>query len=287
MVEQQIKHVPVLDSQMAYREIGQGPPIVFLHGNPTSSYLWRNIIPHVEDLGRCLAPDLVGMGRSAGMPNNSYRFTDHIHYLDAWFEAVGATHDVILFGHDWGAALAFNRICRFSDQISGIAYMEAMVRPRKWSDLPAERNPVFKSFRTEEGANKVLDENLFVEKLLFEMGVIRDLTDEEKEEYRRPYRDRDSRKPTLLWPQEIPFDGDPADVYELVDSYSRHMQQSGIPKLFVNTTEGHGLTGPAVDYCRKWPNQTEVLVEGRHYAQEDSPEEIGRHFRDFVAKIRR
>lgn len=287
MIEQQIKHVPVLDSQMAYVEMGQGAPIVFLHGNPTSSYLWRNIMPYVEDLGRCLAPDLVGMGRSSGMPRNTYRFEDHIKYLDTWFEEVGATDDVILFGHDWGAALTFSRISRFPDQVSGVAYMEAMVRPRKWNDLPAERIPVFKSFRTEEGARRVLDENLFVEKLLFEMGIIRDLTVEEKAEYRRPYTDRENRKPTLVWPQEIPFDGEPADVHELVDSYSRHMLQSEIPKLFVNTTEGHGLTGPAVDYCRTWPNQTEVLVKGRHYAQEDSPDEIGRHFREFVIKNRR
>ena len=234
-----------------------------------------------------MAPDLIGMGQSSSMPGESYRFKDHIRYLDAWFDAVGAKENVILFGHDWGAALAFNRICSYPEQISAISYMEAMVRPRRWSDLPEERIPVFKSFRTKEGAEKVLDENLFVEKLLFEMGIIRELTEIEKAEYRRPYPDRKSRLPTLVWPQEIPFDGEPADVHELVSTYSRHMTNSGIPKLFINTTEGHGLTGPAVDYCRNWSNQTEVLVEGRHYAQEDSPDDISKHFRNFVEKLRR
>ena len=286
MAVQELKSVAVLDTEMAYREAGSGQPIVFLHGNPTSSYLWRNIIPHLQDLGRCLAPDLVGMGDSGKLASNDYRFENHAKYLDAWFEAVGANGDVIIFGHDWGAALTFHRVCRFPEQFQGVAYMEAMVRPRKWSDLPEERIPVFKNFRTEAGANEVLDNNLFVEKLLFEMGIVRDLSEEEKEEYRKPYKNRDARLPTLVWPQQIPFDGEPADVHKLVDRYSQFMSDTDLPKLFLNTTQGHGLTGPAVDYCRQWKNQTEVLVEGKHYAQEDSPEEIGKSFREFVLRLR-
>ena len=271
---------------MVYREAGQGAPIVFLHGNPTSSYLWRNIIPYVEDLGRCLAPDLIGMGDSGKLINQNYRFVNQANYLDAWFEALNATEDVIIFGHDWGAALTFHRICRFPDQFQGVAYMEAMVRPRKWSDLPEERIPVFKNFRTDQGSEEVLSKNLFVEKLLFEMGIIRELSEDEKTEYRKPYLQRNHRLPTLVWPQEIPFDGEPADVHQLVAQYSQYMLQSELPKLFVNTTQGHGLTGAAVDYCRQWKNQTEVLVEGKHYAQEDSPDEIGKHFREFVLRFR-
>lgn len=281
-----MKRVAVLDTEMAYAETGEGPPIVFMHGNPTSSYLWRNIIPHVADLGRCLAPDLVGMGRSGKMPSGTYRFVEHVRYLDEWFDKVGATRGVIVFCHDWGAALSFHRIARFPGQFSGLAYMEAMVRPRKWSDLPEERIPVFKRFRTPEGERQVLEENSFVEVLLFKAGVLTELSEEAKAEYRAPYPTPESRKPTVVWPQEIPFDGEPADVHELVEAYSRHLAQSDMPKLFVNTTDGHALVGRNRDFCRTWKNQTEVTVRGRHYAQEDSPEEIGRAFRDFVLKVR-
>jgi haloalkane dehalogenase len=280
-----MSELQVLDTTMAYAEIGTGRPIVFLHGNPTSSYLWRNVMPHVADYGRCLAPDLIGMGRSGKMPGGGYRFVDHVRYLDQWFEQIGATENVVIFCHDWGAALGFHRIARFPDQVVGLAYMEAMVRPGKWADLPAERVPVFKRFRTDEGARRVLEGNLFVEKLLFEQGIIRALSDEEKQEYRAPYPDEESRLPTLVWPQEIPFDGEPADTHELVDQYSRHLTTSEIPKLFVNTTQGHALIGANREFCRTWKNQTEVTVAGRHYAQEDAPDEIGRAFAGFLDRL--
>jgi len=280
------KRVPVLDSEMAYLEAGTGDPIVFLHGNPTRAYLWRNVIPHVEGLGRCLAPDLIGMGDSGKVPGLGYRYTDHIRYLDAWFDAVGVGSNAIMVVHDWGAALGFNRIANHPEDFAGLCYMEAMVRPRKWKDLPEDRIPTFKGFRTAEGEQKVVEGNLFVEKLLFEQGVIRDLTDEEKDVYRAPYPDNDSRKPTIVFPQEIPFDGDPADNHEIVQRYSDHLAASDMPKLFINTTEGHALVGGPRDFCRTWKNQTELTVVGRHYAQEDSPREIGTALAEFVRTVR-
>lgn len=278
--------VSVLDTEMAYLEAGEGDPIVFLHGNPSRAYLWRNVIPHVEHLGRCLAPDLVGMGDSGKMPSGTYRYREHIKYLDAWFDAVGVGANAVIFVHDWGAALGFNRIAEHPEDFSGLAYMEAMVRPRNWSDLPEDRIATFKAFRTPEGAAKVLEGNLFVEKLLFEQGIIRDLTEEEKAVYRAPYPDPESRRPTLVFPCEIPFDGEPADNHQIVRRYSDHLAASDLPKLFFNTTEGHALVGGPRDFCRTWKNQTEITVEGRHYAQEDSPREIGEAFAEFISKVR-
>lgn len=281
------KTVSVLDTQMAYLEAGSGDPIIFLHGNPTHAYLWRNIIPHLEGLGRCLAPDLVGMGSSGKMPSGTYRYPEHIKYLDAWFDAVGVGKNAIMVVHDWGAALGFNRIATHPDDFAGLAYMEAMVRPRKWADLPEDRVPQFKAFRTPEGAAKVMEGNLFVEKLLFELGVIRDLTEEEKDVYRAPFAgDVESRRPTLVFPCEIPFDGEPADNHEIVQRYSDFLAASDMPKLFLNTTEGHALVGGPRDFCRGWKNQTEVTIEGRHYAQEDSPREIGEAIAQFVSRVR-
>jgi haloalkane dehalogenase len=283
-----LKRLKTLDSEMAYVDVGNGDPIVFLHGNPTSSYLWRNVIPHAEKLGRCLAPDLIGHGRSGRSPRRAYRYADHIAYLDAWFEALRLTRNVILVVHDWGAALGFYRACRFPNQVSGIAYMEAMVRPRLWTDLPPERVPVFKALRGTEGEKMVLQDNFFIEKMLFEAGVIRTLTDAEKAEYRAPFAEPgESRLPTLLWPREIVFDGEPADNYPLIKRYSDWLAQSeNLPKLFVNADLGHGLAGAARDFCRTWPNQREITVHAKHYVQEDCPHEIGVALAEFVTQVR-
>ncbi len=284
----EMKRIPVLDSEMAYVDVGFGDPIVFLHGNPTSSYLWRNIIPYAQGLGRCLAPDLVGMGKSGKSPTGAYRFADQSAYLDAWFEALGLKRNLILVVHDWGAALGFDRACRFPDSVAGIAYMEAMVRPRLWTDMPAERQAMFRRLRGTEGEAMVLQGNFFVEKMLFEFGVIRRLSDQEKAVYMAPYIEPGaSRVPTLVWPREIPFDGEPADVCERVSQYSAWLAGSShLPKLFVNAEQGHGTAGAARDFCRAWPNQTEITVPAKHYVQEDCPHEIGAALASFIGGIR-
>ena len=215
------KRLALLDSEIAYVDEGAGPPIVLLHGNPTSSYLWRNVLPHLTPLGRCLAPDLIGMGDSGSMPSGTYRYQEHIAYLDAWFDALGLDQDLIFVLHDWGGALGFNRYANHPDSVTGIAYCEVMVRPRLWTDLPEERRPAFKGFRTPEGERGVLEDNVFVERLLFELGIERELAEEEKAVYRKPYLEPgESRRPTLAWPQEIPFDGEPADNFAIVQRYS-------------------------------------------------------------------
>ncbi len=281
------KRLKVLDSEMAYIDTGEGDPIVFLHGNPTTSYLWRNVIPHLEGQGRCLAPDLIGAGQSGKMPSGTYRFAEHVKYLDAWFEELELTKNVVLVLHDWGAALGFYRTCRFPDQVSGIAYMEAMVRPRFWSDMPDERIAVFKRLRSPEGDGMVMESNFFVETMLFDKGIVRDLTEEEKAVYRAPTEDPEMRMLTLQWAREIPFEGEPADNYELVKRYSDFLSNSEyLPKLFINCEFGHALAGAAREFCRKWPNQTEITLPGRHYVQEDFPHEVGEAVSAFVKRIR-
>ncbi len=281
------RHINILDTNVAYIESGAGDPIVFLHGNPTTSYLWRNVIPHLEGLGRCLAPDLIGAGESGNMPSGSYRFSEHIKYIDEWFEKLEITKNVVLVLHDWGAAIGFNRAYRFPNQIKGIVYMEAMVRPRYWSDMSEKRVEIFKKLRSPEGDEMVMNTNFFVEKMLFELGVVRELSEEEKEAYRRPTEDPVKRMLTLQWAREIPFEGEPEDNYKLVKAYSDYLCEScDLPKLFINCEEGHALAGEAREFCRKWPNQTEMSLKGRHYVQEDFPHEIGEAIVDFVKKIR-
>ena len=280
------RRVGVLDAEMSYVEVGSGDPIVFLHGNPTSSYLWRNVIPHVADLGRCLAPDLVGMGASGPSPTSAYRFVDHVRYLDAWFEAVGATEKVVLVVHGWGSSLGFHRAARHPDQIAGIAHMEAIVVPRAWADFgPGEG--VFRSFRTPEGGAAVLQGNLFVEKVL-PGGVQRELGEEEMAAYRAPYPTPDSRLPTLVWPREIPVEGEPADVQAIAEDYGQAMATSEVPKLLVLGRPGSILTedSPQTQLVRSWPNQREVTVDGLQFVQEDSPGAIGAALRDFVTEVR-
>jgi len=212
------KRVAVLDTEISYVDTGHGDPIVFLHGNPTSSYLWRNIIPYVSKTGRCLAPDLVGMGQSGKSPTRSYRFVDQERYLDAWFDTLGLTKNVIFVVHDWGSALGFNRTFRYPSQVQAIAYMEAIVQSRRWEDLGP--NSPFHALRSDKGEHMVLDENFFVEVML-PSGILRKLSAEEMAVYRAPYQDRESRLPTLVWPREIPIDGEPPDVVAIVERYGK------------------------------------------------------------------
>lgn len=270
------KHrIEVLDSQMAYIDAGEGDPIVFLHGNPTSSYLWRNVIPHVIGLGRCVAPDLIGMGDSDKVPGLEYRFVDHRRYLDAFLDAIGVEEAVTLVVHDWGSALGFDWANRHRDAIAGIAYMEAIVRPVSWNDWPESSRRIFQAMRSSSGEQMVLEKNVFVERIL-PASIIRDLSDEEMGEYRRPFQNPgEDRRPTLTWPREIPFDGDPGDVAAIIDDYGRWLSTSNVPKLFIDAVPGAILVGPQREFCRSWPNQIEAVVSGSHFIQEDSPDEIG------------
>lgn len=280
------KRVAVLDTEMAYVEAGEGDPVVFLHGNPTSSYLWRNVTPHVEPQARCLTPDLVGMGDSGEAPDGSYRFVDHARYLDAWFEALGLTRDVTLVVHDWGGTLGFYWAQRNPGRVRGIAYMETIVRPLSWEEWPEEARGIFRGLRSEKGEELVLENNAFVERIL-PSSVLRELTEEEMEVYRRPYPNGESRRPTLVWPRELPIDGEPGDVAEIVQGYSRWLAGSGMPKLFVNAEPGVILTGAQREFCRTWKNQEEVKICGAHFVQEDSPREIGEALAAFVARTGR
>jgi haloalkane dehalogenase len=283
-----MKRLPVLDAEMAYVDVGQGDPIVFLHGNPTSSYMWRNVIPYALPFGRVLAPDLIGMGRSSKSPRRSYRFFDHVAYLDEWFEKLGLSRNIVFVIQDWGAALGFHRTRRYPDSVAGISYMEAMVRSRLWTDMPPERQLIFRRLRGPEGEDMVMRGNYFVEKMLFEYGVIRKLTAEEKAVYAAPFVTPESRLPTLVFPRDIPFDGEPADMNAVVERYSAWMGASThLPKLFINASQGHGTAGAAREHCRQWPNQTEVTVEAKHYVPEDCPHEIGAALVEFLTQVRR
>ena len=277
------KRIPVLDTTMAYIDVGEGDPIVFLHGNPTPSYLWRHIIPYVLPLGRCLAPDYVGMGNSGTAPNGSYRFVDHRRYLDAWFDAMGLTRNVILVVHDWGSALGFSWAQRHPERIKGIVYMEAIVRPFfSWYEWPEATREFFKAQRTPAGEELILEKNLFIEYLL----PLRGISEEAIEVYRRHYRNPGpSRQPMLTWSRELPIEGQPEDVFKIVDSYSRWLSSSPIPKLFINADPAGFLIGAQREFCRAWPNQQEITVKGAHFLQEDSPMEVGEATARFVAKI--
>jgi len=269
------RRIEVLDTEMAYVDAGAGAPVVFLHGNPTSSYLWRNVIPIVAPHGRCLAPDLVGMGDSGKAPAGSYRFADHARYLDAWFEALGLMRGVTLVLHDWGSALGFHWAHRHPDRVRGLVYMEAIVRPVSWSEWPEAARKIFQAMRTPAGEEMVLGKNVFVERIL-PASVLRGLTEAEMAVYRRPYLEPgESRRPTLTWPREIPIDGEPADVVAIVDGYARWLAASDRPKLFVNADPGVILVGAQRESCRAWPSQREITVKGSHFLQEDSPAEIG------------
>jgi haloalkane dehalogenase len=272
------KTVEILGRKMAYVEVGEGDPIVFLHGNPTSSYLWRNVIPHLESQGRCIAPDLIGMGDSEKLDASgpdAYRFVDHREHLDGLLEAAAVDGDVTFVIHDWGSALGFDWANRHRDRVKGIAYMEAIVRPMTWDEWPDGITRLFQGLRSEAGEQMVLEKNVFVENLL-PGSVLRGLTDEEMVVYRRPFREPgEGRRPTLTWPRQIPLGGEPADVVEICQAYADWLVESPVPKLFLNADPGAILVGPQRDFCRTFPNQQEVTVAGSHFIQEDSPDEIG------------
>ncbi len=278
------RRVRVGDTEMSYVDTGGGSPIVFLHGNPTSSYLWRNVIPYVSDLGRCLAPDLIGMGQSLASPTRAYRFVDHARYLDIWFEALGLMRDLTLVLHDWGSALGFHRAFRHPGQVRAIIYMESIVLPRRWNDFPQGRDTMFRALRSEQGEHMVLDQNYFIETVL-PRSTIRPLSDEEMMAYRRPFMLREARLPTLVWPRELPIEGAPADVVEIVERYGAWLAKSQIPKLFINADPGAMIVGRARDFCRTWANQREVTVQGIHFIQEDAPAEIGAALRRFLKDL--
>jgi haloalkane dehalogenase len=270
------KRMNVGGAEMAYTDVGAGDPIVFLHGNPTSSYLWRNVIPHLSNMGRCLAPDLIGMGQSGKAPDGAYRFVDHARYLDEWFNSLSLNRNVTLVVHDWGSALGFHWAYRKRDAVKGIAYMEAIVTPLRWTDWPDAARKMFQLMRSPAGEELVLTKNVFVERIL-PASILRKLTDNEMAAYRKPYRDSgESRRPTLTWPRQIPIEGDPADVTAIVENYAEWLGAADSPpKLFINADPGSILVGRQRELCRKWPNQHEVTVKGAHFIQEDSPHEIG------------
>ena len=278
-------NIQILDSEMAYVDTGEGDPIVFLHGNPTSSYLWRNVIPHLEKMGRCMAPDLIGMGQSGKASGGSYRFLDHSRYLDAWFDLLELKENVTLVVHDWGSALGFYWTHRYPERIKAIVYMEAIVQPVKWDMWPEEAKPIFQALRSPEGEAMVIEKNIFVERIL-PASVMRSLSGEEMAVYRRPYLEKgESRRPTLTWPREIPIDGQPPDVHEIVAGYADWLAQSKIPKLFINAEPGAILIAKQRAFCRSWVHQQEITVKGSHFIQEDSPDDIGRGIAEFLSHL--
>ena len=272
------KEIIVKGKTMSYVEMGEGDPIIFQHGNPTSSYLWRNVMPHLQDQGRCIAIDLIGMGDSDKLDNpdaSSYTFVQHRDYLDGALAALGVERDVTLVIHDWGSALGFDWANRHRDAVKGIAYMEGIVRPVSWEEWPEAARGVFQGFRSSAGEEMVLDKNTFVERVL-PGSILRDLTEEEMAVYRRPFQNNgEDRRPTLTWPRQIPIDGTPLDVLEIVQAYADWLTEADLPKLFINAEPGAILIGAQREFCRSWPNQTEVTVSGNHFLQEDSPHEIG------------
>jgi haloalkane dehalogenase len=271
----------VLGREMAYVEVGQGDPIVLLHGNPTSSYLWRNVLPHLQPLGRCIAPDLIGMGDSDKLPDSgpgSYRFVEHRRYLDTLLEALDVRERITFVIHDWGSALGFDWANRHREAVKGIAYMEAIVVPQRWDHWDKfGMRPALQGLRSEAGEGMVLRDNFFIETIL-PKAILRKLSEEEMAEYRRPFAEPgEGRRPTLTWPRQIPIEGEPADVAAIVAASAEWLTKSSVPKLFVKGEPGGILSsGADRDFVLKLPAQTEVTVAGIHYIQEDSPDEIGR-----------
>lgn len=274
----------VLGARMAYVEVGEGRPIVLQHGNPTSSYLWRSVIPELAAHGRCIAPDLIGMGDSdkiAGL----YRFVDHRRYLDALLAALGVEDDVILVGHDWGGALLFDWANRHRSAVAGIAYMETIVTPLEWSDWPEAATGIFQAMRSDAGEEIVLEKNVFVERIL-PKSVLDPLSEEVMAEYRRPFAEPgEGRRPTLTWPRQIPIEGEPADVTEIVAAYAAWLAESSVPKLFIDADPGSILIGRQREVCRAWPDQETVTVRGSHFVQEDSGPQIGRAIASWLSAL--
>jgi len=281
------KFAQALGVPMAYVERGKGDPIVLLHGNPTSSYLWRKVIPPLAKLGRCIAPDLIGMGDSAKIDSgpDAYRFRTHADYLEAFLRVVGVEENVVLVGHDWGGALAFDWGRRHADSVKAVAYMETLVTPLTWEDWPEAAKGIFQALRSEAGEELVLVRNIFVERIL-PASVLNPLPDEVMDVYRKPYLEPgESRRPTLTWPREIPFDGEPADNAEVLRANEEWLHSPDLPKLFINADPGSILTGRQREVCRSFPNQTEVTVPGVHFIQEDSGEQIGEAIASWLKEL--
>ncbi len=275
----QKKFQDVNGKRIAYVEEGEGDPIVLLHGNPTSSYLWRNVTPHLLDSGRVIVPDLIGQGDSEKLPvedgPDRYTFAVVYEYLAGLLEALGVTDKVTLVIHDWGSALGFHWAQNHAQAVRGIAYMEGIVMPIDWDDWPEGARGAFQGFRSPKGEELILERNMFIEAIL-PSAIVRDLTEEEMAAYRAPFEKPEDRQPTLNWPRQIPISGEPANMVELVASYGKWLETTDhLPKLFINAEPGSILIGRQREYCRSWPNQVEVTVKGAHFVQEDSPDEIG------------
>ena len=287
MTEEELpkKFCEVFGKKIGYYESGEGDPIVFLHGNPTSSYLWRNIIPHLEKKGRCLAPDLIGMGDSDKLDDSgptSYSFFEHRKFLDELLIKKNIKENVTFVLHDWGSALGFDWGYRHQNSIKGMAYMEAITATYKWDDWPEQSQKVFKGFRSEAGEDMILQKNIFVEKVL-PGSIMRNLTEKEMDIYRKPFKEAgEDRRPTLSWPRNIPIEGTPEDVHLIVEQYSKWIKNTSFPKLFINAKPGAILTGRHREYCRTWNNQKEITVKGIHFIQEDSPDLIGKEIASWI-----
>jgi haloalkane dehalogenase len=277
----------VRGTTMAYLQEGAGRPIVLLHGNPTSSYLWRNVIPRLRGHGRVIAPDLVGHGDSAKLPGTGdarYSLAEHQAYVDALLNELDVREDVVLVGHDWGGPLVFDWARRHPDAVTGIAYLETIVMPFTWDGF-GEIAELFRAWRSPAGEELVLQGNQFVEGLV-PNAIMRTLDDDEWAEYRRPWTTAgEDRRPTLTWPRQIPIDGEPADVHATIEAIAQFLSGTTIPKLFINVEPGLAMTDRERSFARTLPNQTEVTVKGLHFAQEDSPDEIGDAIAEFVDRL--
>ena len=282
-------NLPDREVDMTYVDAGHGDPIVFLHGNPTSSYLWRNVIPHVQPLGRCIAPDLIGMGDSTKLPDpkrGDYSFDTHSQYLSAFLEKIEANERVTLVGHEWGAALAFDWARKNPGSVRGIAFTEAVVQPLLWSNLPDDVRQLFQTLRSADGDRVALEENAVVERAL-PAGSVRGLSAEALDRYRRPYAGRADRMPTLEWPRQLPIHHEPPDVHDILDKGAQHQAHSDVPKLFVNAEPGSLLVGSQRKGVRRWPALTEVTVPAGHLVPEDAPDELGRALAGWIAGLER
>ena len=281
------RFINVLGKKLAYVEKGHGDPIIFLHGNPTSSYLWRNIIPYLEDHGRCIAVDLIGMGDSEKLEDNgnmTYSYQVHQEYLSEFLEIMSINENVILILHDWGSALGFNWAYDNAEKVKGICYMEAIVKSMQWVDWNEDARGIFQGFRSAAGEEMIFKKNLFIEAVL-PGSILRKLSDEEMNEYRRPFNDETSRRPMLDWPRQIPLENEPPEICKIVESYSQWMVKNELPKLFINAEPGAILIGKQREFCRTWKNQKEVTVKGSHFIQEDSPNEIGSAIFDWLSGL--
>ena len=283
------KTMDVKGSKMAYIDVGEGDSIVFQHGNPTSSYLWRNVMPYCEGLGRLIACDLIGMGDSEKLPDSGadrYSYAEQREYLFAAWEQLDLGDRIIFVIHDWGSALAFEWARKHDQRVQGIVYMEAIVDALSWDDWPENARKVFQGFRSEAGEAMVIDKNVFVERVL-PGSILRSLKESEMAEYRRPFEvPGEDRRPTLSWPRQIPIQGAPLEVVNIVEDYSQWLARAEVPKLFINAEPGSILVGRQRELCRQWPNQLEVTVPGLHFIQEDSADEIGEHIKQFVKRLR-